>query len=202
MCHICRKWVVIWRKICFIWPTRPSSAIRTFQEVVLTPARHPLLCCPQRKAPPCPINRAKQTREASMGEILGLGCTHYPGLLLPDERLPGGFHHLLTAPNVPDVSQRPGQLAGPAAGRTRQRPRRRRRPPLWRAHGRRVPRRARLAGGIRSRLRADLRRRPIREFPRGHHPGVLRHGPRPGLRHPALGRRQAEPLGRDRPTGK
>ena len=36
-----------------------------------------------------------------MGEILGLGCTHYPGLLLPHERLPGGFHHLLTAPNVP-----------------------------------------------------------------------------------------------------
>ena len=37
-----------------------------------------------------------------MGEILGLGCTHYPGLLLPDERLPNGFHHLLTAPNVPE----------------------------------------------------------------------------------------------------
>jgi hypothetical protein len=36
-----------------------------------------------------------------MGEVLGLGCTHYPGLLLPDERMPGGFHHLLTAPNVP-----------------------------------------------------------------------------------------------------
>jgi len=36
-----------------------------------------------------------------MGEIIGLGCTHYPGLLLPDERMPGGFHHLLTAPNVP-----------------------------------------------------------------------------------------------------
>ena len=36
-----------------------------------------------------------------MGEILGLGCTHYPGLLSPDERLPGLFHHLLTAPNVP-----------------------------------------------------------------------------------------------------
>ena len=36
-----------------------------------------------------------------MGEILGLGCTHYPGLLLPDERLAGGFHHLLTASNVP-----------------------------------------------------------------------------------------------------
>jgi hypothetical protein len=40
-----------------------------------------------------------------MGEILGLGCTHYPGLLLPDERLPGGFHHLLTAPNVPSTAK-------------------------------------------------------------------------------------------------
>ncbi|MGH7098702.1 MAG: hypothetical protein ACREE4_13690 [Stellaceae bacterium] len=36
-----------------------------------------------------------------MAEILGLGCTHYPGLLGPDEKLPGLFHHLLTAPNVP-----------------------------------------------------------------------------------------------------
>ncbi len=36
-----------------------------------------------------------------MGEILGLGCTHYPGLLQPDAQLPGLFHHLLTAPNVP-----------------------------------------------------------------------------------------------------
>ena len=36
-----------------------------------------------------------------MAEIIGLGCTHYPGLLQSDERLPGGFHHLLTAPNVP-----------------------------------------------------------------------------------------------------
>jgi hypothetical protein len=40
-----------------------------------------------------------------MGEILGLGCTHYPGLLLPDERLPNGFHHLLTAPNVPESAK-------------------------------------------------------------------------------------------------
>ena len=36
-----------------------------------------------------------------MAEIIGLGCTHYPGLLQPDEQLPGGFQHLLTAPNVP-----------------------------------------------------------------------------------------------------
>ncbi len=36
-----------------------------------------------------------------MGEILGLGCTHYPGLTVPDEQLPSLFHRLLTAPNVP-----------------------------------------------------------------------------------------------------
>ena len=36
-----------------------------------------------------------------MGEILGLGCTHYPGLREPDAQLPGLFRHLLTAPNVP-----------------------------------------------------------------------------------------------------
>src|SRR4029077_15118315 len=37
-----------------------------------------------------------------MGEILGLGCTHYPGLTVPEERLPASFHRLLTAPGVPD----------------------------------------------------------------------------------------------------
>jgi len=36
-----------------------------------------------------------------MSELLGLRCTHYPGLLPPEEQLPGLFHHLLTAPNVP-----------------------------------------------------------------------------------------------------
>jgi len=36
-----------------------------------------------------------------MGEIIGLGCTHYPGLTVTDERLPAGFHRLLTAPVVP-----------------------------------------------------------------------------------------------------
>jgi len=33
-----------------------------------------------------------------MGEIFGVGCTHYPGLTVPDKRLPVGFHRLLTAP--------------------------------------------------------------------------------------------------------
>src|SRR5215468_3793089 len=45
---------------------------------------------------------ARNARSAEMGEILGLGCTHYPGLTMPDEQLPGLFHRLLTAPNVPE----------------------------------------------------------------------------------------------------
>src|SRR5499427_3426113 len=42
-----------------------------------------------------------------MGAILGLGCTHYPGLTVPDERLPASFHSLLTAPGVPDYHKDP-----------------------------------------------------------------------------------------------
>jgi hypothetical protein len=41
-----------------------------------------------------------------MGEILGLGCTHYRGLTVPDERLPASFHRLLMAPGVPDTSEK------------------------------------------------------------------------------------------------
>ena len=110
-----------------------------------------------------------------MAEILGLGCTHYPGLLQPDERLPGGFHHLLTAPNVPAQSKdranwpdrscwpNSATTRGVASGAT-----------LWRAYGGRLPRRAQVAGRLQSRFRADLGRRPVRELPRRHHPGVLR----------------------------
>lgn len=36
-----------------------------------------------------------------MGEILGLGCTHYPSLLRPDERMPETFQYILSAPNIP-----------------------------------------------------------------------------------------------------
>ena len=46
-----------------------------------------------------------------MGEILGLGCTHYPGLTVPDEQLPGLFHRLLTAPNVPEHYKNPATLS-------------------------------------------------------------------------------------------
>ena len=35
-----------------------------------------------------------------MGEILGLGATHYPSLNAPPERMLGFFHHILSAPNI------------------------------------------------------------------------------------------------------
>ena len=35
-----------------------------------------------------------------MGEILGLGTTHYPSLTAPAERMLGFFHHILSAPNI------------------------------------------------------------------------------------------------------
>src|SRR5215471_14417544 len=38
--------------------------------------------------------------EAKMAEILGLGCTHWPTLCLPNERLTDVFKRVLEAPNV------------------------------------------------------------------------------------------------------
>ena len=35
-----------------------------------------------------------------MAEILGLGCTHWPTLCLPNERLTDVFNRVLDAPNV------------------------------------------------------------------------------------------------------
>ena len=35
-----------------------------------------------------------------MGEILGLGATHYPSLCAPADRMLGFFHHILSAPNI------------------------------------------------------------------------------------------------------
>ena len=55
-----------------------------------------------------------------MGEILGLGCTHYPGLTVPDEQLPSLFHRLLTAPNVPEHYKNPANWPARTRRRTRQ----------------------------------------------------------------------------------
>ncbi len=43
-----------------------------------------------------------------MAEILGLGCTHWPTLCLPDERLTDVFHRVLNAPNVDSKVKDPG----------------------------------------------------------------------------------------------
>jgi len=43
-----------------------------------------------------------------MAEILGLGCTHWPTLCLPDERLTDVFHRVLNAPNVDPKVKHPG----------------------------------------------------------------------------------------------
>src|SRR5262249_22858181 len=40
------------------------------------------------------------TEETEMAEILGLGCTHWPTLCLPNERLTDVFKRVLEAPNV------------------------------------------------------------------------------------------------------
>src|SRR5947207_5966742 len=40
------------------------------------------------------------TGGTEMAEILGLGCTHWPTLCLPNERLTDVFHRVLNAPNV------------------------------------------------------------------------------------------------------
>ncbi len=109
-----------------------------------------------------------------MAEIIGLGCTHYPGLLRSDELLPGGFHHLLTAPNVPaeykDRTNWPAELVaelGNDGGKS-----------SARRYG------ARMADDFRAIRKAlddfnpdlgtDLGRRSVRELSRRHHPGILR----------------------------
>jgi hypothetical protein len=42
-----------------------------------------------------------------MAEILGLGCTHWPTLCLPNERLTDVFKRVLDAPNVDPARKDP-----------------------------------------------------------------------------------------------
>src|SRR6516165_6084057 len=98
-----------------IFAGRPgSSGLASRFSLYLTPS-HPekvssaakaLLNAIGWRSTPNPEGRAGR-RSTQMGEILGLGCTHYPGLTVPDERLPSGFHRLLTAPGVPDYYKDP-----------------------------------------------------------------------------------------------
>ena len=61
-----------------------------------------------------------------MGEILGIGVTHYPGLIQPDEQMAGLLNRTLNSDQVPDGAERPEDLARARCarnGRTRSPPR-------------------------------------------------------------------------------
>ena len=40
-----------------------------------------------------------------MGDILGIGVTHYPGLIQPDEQMAGLLNRTLNSDQVPDASR-------------------------------------------------------------------------------------------------
>ena len=107
-----------------------------------------------------------------MGEILGIGVTHYPGLIQPDEQMAGLLNRTLNSDQVPDALKDPArwpepmrkEWADPLASAKEHR----------RAAGRRLPQGAQGARRVRPRFRADLGRRPVREFPRGRRAVLLR----------------------------
>ena len=107
-----------------------------------------------------------------MGEILGIGVTHYPGLIQPDEAMAGLLNRTLNSDQVPDALKDPARWPEPMRKEWADPARRRQGAPA--APGQRLPQGAQGVGRIRPRLRADLGRRPVREFPRGRRPVVLR----------------------------
>ena len=44
-----------------------------------------------------------------MGDILGIGVTHYPGLIQPDEQMAGLLNRTLNSDQVPDVMKDPAR---------------------------------------------------------------------------------------------
>ena len=115
---------------------------------------------------------AASGRSGKMGEILGIGVTHYPGLIQPDEAMAGLLNRTLNSEQVPDALKDPARWPEPMRKEWAD--------PLAAAQGtpapagQRLPRGAQGTGCLRSRSRADLGRRPVREFPRGRRPVVLR----------------------------
>ena len=124
-----------------------------------------------------------------MAEILGLGCTHWPTLCLPNERLTDVFNRVLDAPNVDPSRKDPvnwpsellaelGNDNGLSAAQ-----------PLRRAVRQGFPRAAQDPRRFQPGFRAGLGRRPVREFQGGHRPAVLHSRLRRQIRSAALGRR-------------
>ena len=50
-----------------------------------------------------------------MGEILGIGVTHYPGLIQPDEAMAGLLSRTLDSDQVPEALKDPARWPDPAA---------------------------------------------------------------------------------------
>ena len=121
-----------------------------------------------------------------MAEILGLGVTHWPTLCLPNEGLTSVFKRTLTAPNVEarykDPANWPDELIAElgndeglsAANRCGER------------FGNDFRAIRKILDDFNPDLVVDLGRRPVREFPRGHRPGLLPARLRRGFRPQAL----------------
>ena len=133
-----------------------------------------------------------------MGEILGLGMTHYPPLIGLDENMAGILRTRAQGPRPARALSRPRQLAGGDArastATTAARPRR----PAHRESLRQpLPPRPQDPRRLPARRGRHLGRRPARELHRGRDPAVLRAGLRPGGGAPsARATRRRQRLGR------
>ena len=135
-----------------------------------------------------------------MGEILGLGLTHYPPLIGLDENMADILRAIMQDPGLPGALPRSRQLARAAMrreygddGGTASAAGHRGALVAHFRHARKHPRRVPPGRG------GDLGRRPARELHRGHDPALLRARLRPdGGAHLAARRHRAQRLGRAR----
>ncbi len=127
------------------------------------------LSSPNRCAPAAPV-----PGRHDVGEILGLGVTHYPPLTGHDQDMAGILRTVMRDPGLPERYRDPsGWPEADAAGvRRRRRHGIGRRPP--RDAGRALPPRAPAPRRVPAGRGGDLGRRPARELHRRRHPAVLR----------------------------
>ena len=115
-----------------------------------------------------------------MGEVLGLGLTHFPPLGWPDDTMDRALQFGFADPSVPDAVKAGRGLARGHARGVRPRPPRGGGGAPGRAGGG-LRRGARRARRVRARRRGDLGRRPVRAVPRGRRARVLRRSRRTTL---------------------
>ena len=56
---------------------------------------------------------AARAGSGTMGEILGIGVTHYPGLIQPDEQMAGLLNRTLNSEQVPEALKDPARWPEP-----------------------------------------------------------------------------------------